>query len=310
MLDLTVIIISYNTKKLTLDCLQSVYDQTHHISFEVVVVDNASSDGSAEAIEKKFPDVTLIKSKENIGFAKANNLAAKKAAGEYILLLNPDTLVLDEAIQKLHNFAVSNPKHLIYGGRTLFENFSLNPTSCWKQPSLWSLFCYATGLVSIFRRNKLFDPESYGPWQRDTVQEVDIVTGCFLLIKKNFWEELEGFDPNFFMYGEDADLCLRAKKNGAKPIITPGATIIHYCGASEKVRTDKMIRLFRAKEQLIRRHWASVSCVLGITLLRLSVFNRFVACNAMKLTHPTRYREIAKSWSEIWRRRKEWYVVR
>lgn len=306
MLALTVVIISYNTKDLTLDCLRSVYEQAKDTSFEVIVVDNASSDKSAEAIEREFSYVTLIRSKKNLGFAAANNLAAKQAKGKYLLLLNPDTVVLDQAVEKLHAFAVSHPEHLIYGGRTLFKDLSLNPTSCWRRPTLWSLFCNATGLVSIFRRNKFFDPESYGSWQRDIMREVDIVTGCFLLIEKTLWENLEGFDPDFFMYGEDADLCLRAKKMGARPIISPAATIIHYCGASEKIKADKMIRLFRAKEQLVRRHWTPFAAFFGVTMLRLSVLARALACSAFYRFGAREMEANAQSWREIWHRRKEW----
>ncbi|MDX9835207.1 MAG: glycosyltransferase family 2 protein [Desulfobulbus sp.] len=306
MVDVSIIIISYNTREMTLACLHSVYEQTKEISFELIVVDNDSKDNSAQAITKGFPDLNLISSKENIGFARANNLAAEIAKGDFLLLLNPDTVVLNGAIQKLLAFARKHPGNRVYGGRTLFGNFTLNPTSCWKKPTLWSLFCYATGMVSIFRRNALFDPESYGPWQRDSVREVDIVTGCFLLIEKKLWGQLDGFDPQFFMYGEDADLCLRAAQEGARPIITPNATIVHYGGASEKVRADKMIRLFRAKEQLIKRHWISSPALLGKSLLRFSVLSRMVACTFLNSISPRRFGTKLESWREIWQRRKEW----
>ena len=306
MIDISIIIVSYNTKKLTLKCLRSVYEQTNGISFEVIVVDNNSTDNSAESISEYYPDCILIPLKENIGFARANNLAAKGASGDYLLLLNPDTIVMDGAIQRLLDFAQKNPDNLIYGGRTLYADLSLNPTSCWRRPTLWSLFCYAVGLTSIFRRNALLDPESYGAWPRDTVRIVDIVTGCFLLIDKKFWDCLGGFDPQFFMYGEDADLCLRAAAKGAKPVITPDATIIHYCGASETVRADKMIRLFRAKGQLMNRHWNPVSKCIGLSLLKFSVLSRAVACQCLVPFMPGTPSKNAESWKEIWRRRKEW----
>lgn len=305
-LDISIIVISYNTRDMTLACLESLYEQTEDISFEVIVVDNASKDNSAEAITAKFPNVLLIANKENLGFARANNLAAGKARGNHLLLLNPDTVILNCAIQKLYKFARSNSTNQVYGGRTLFGDLSLNPTSCWKRPTLWSLFCYATGLRSIFKRNPLFDSESYGTWQRDCVREVDIVTGCFLMIEKDLWDRLDGFDPQFFMYGEDADLCLRAAHEGARPIITPEATIVHYCGASEKIRIDKMIRLFRAKEQLIKRHFYPITVRIGMMMLRLGVFSRMISTNlfivmGIKTGHST-----DDCWKELWQRRKEW----
>lgn len=306
MIKVSIIVISYNTKEMTLACIRSVYEQTKEISFELIVVDNASRDGSAQAIAEYFPTVELIISSENIGFGRANNLAAEMAKGSYLLLLNPDTIVLDGAIQKLHAFAKENPVNLVYGGRTLFADHTLNPTSCWRRPTIWSLFCYATGLVSIFRKNKLFNPESYGAWQRDGVREVDIVTGCFLLINKKLWDHLAGFDPQFFMYGEDADLCLRATEEGAKPIITPDATIVHYCGASETIRADKMIRLFKAKEQLIRRHWSPIARYIGLALLRFSVLSRKITCQFINFFMPNRMTKNSQSWKEIWQRRKEW----
>jgi len=304
--DISILVISYNTQEMTLACLRSVHEQIRDLSFEIIVIDNNSSDDSVRIITSEFPDLNLIVCKENLGFARANNLAAEVAKGNYLLLLNPDTLVLNKAINKLHVFACNHPDNRVYGGRTLYGDFSLNPSSCWKKPSLWGLFCYATGLVSIFRRNVMFDPESYGSWQRDSVREVDIVSGCFLLIEKKLWDFLGGFDPLFFMYGEDADLCLRAIEAGARPIITPEATIVHYGGASEKVRADKMIRLLRAKGQLIRRHWRPGVFRIGQLLLRCSVFTRMICCSLLNRTNPRLFSARAESWNEIWQRRQEW----
>lgn len=309
MVDVSIIIISYNTEDMTLECLHSVYEQTRDISFEVIVLDNNSRDGSAEAIENSFPDIRLIKSSENLGFARANNQAAKESSGRYILLLNPDTLILVGAIQKLYAFALSRPEHRIYGGRTLFADHSLNPASCWRQQTLWGLVCYSFGLTSLFRKSPLFDPEGYGSWLRDCVREVDIISGCFLLTNKDFWEQLKGFDSDFFMYGEDADLCLRGIARGAKPIITPDAEIIHYGGASEKVRADKMVRLLRAKEDLLRHHWSPVKRKIGVFLFGFGVFARMVASRILKLISTKRFGGAADNWQEIWFRRKEWHNV-
>ena len=109
--------------------------------------------------------------------------------------------------------------------------------------SLWNLFCRAVGLTGLFPQSRLFNAEAYGGWKRDTEREVDIVTGCFFLIEHRFWDTLGGFDPLFFMYGEEADLCLRARPLGARPRITPDARIVHYGGASERVRAEQIIRV-------------------------------------------------------------------
>ena len=211
---LSILVVSYNTRELTLACLESVYAQTTDLDFEVIVVDNASEDGSAKSIADAFPQVKVIESVENLGFARANNLAARSASGEYLLLLNSDTVVLDRAINRILNFARVRPEAGIVGGRTVFADGSLNASSCHGRQTPWGLFCLGTGLAAVFRGSRWFDPESLGSWQRDTVAEVDAVSGCFLLIRRELWEKLGGFDESFFMYGEDMDLCLRAGIRG------------------------------------------------------------------------------------------------
>ncbi len=234
---------------MTLECIRSVFAETTNISFQLIVIDNASHDGSADAIEKEFGTrLMLIRSAENIGFAAANNLASRQAVGEYLLLLNPDTIVLRNAIERLHAFAKENPRGGIYGGRTLFADGSLNIASCWRTMSPWSLFCSAFGLTAAFPRSNLFDPEAFGNWKRDTVREVDIVVGCFLLLKLKLWRDLGGFDLKYWMYGEEADLCLRAKALGYQPMITPEAEIVHYLG-QQRVQPLARLHLWRKQKQ-------------------------------------------------------------
>ncbi|MFO8127101.1 glycosyltransferase family 2 protein, partial [Yoonia sp.] len=253
--EVSVIVISYNTRDMTLACLASIYAQTSGY-FEVVVVDNASTDGSAEAIAAQFPQVTLIAESINHGFAAAHHVAVPHCRAPWLLLLNPDTVVLDGALDKLMAFRRQRPEAGIWGGRTVFADGRLNPASCWRRQTLWSLVCRASGLATIFPGSAVFNPEAYGSWPRDTVREVDIVTGCFFLIARETWDRLGGFDPVFVMYGEEADLCLRARRIGLRPAITSEAVIIHHGGASEKVRADKLVRLLRAKAELVKRHFA------------------------------------------------------
>ncbi len=295
----SIIVVSYNTKEMTLECLRSVFDQTT-LPFELLVVDNASTDGSAEAVAAEFPHIRLMAEIENHGFARANNLAAREAVGDYVLLLNPDTIVLDHAIDKLVDFARARPEAGIWGGRTLYGDRTLNPTNCWGRMTLWSVTSQALGLSSLFRESTLFNPEGYGGWLRDTEREVDIVTGCFLLISRADWERLGGFDLTYVMYGEEADLCLRARALGARPRVTPEAEIVHYKGASETVRVDKMVRLLRGKITLIRQHFPSWQRPLVLFLFRLWPFSRVWGTRALR-------RAGTGTWSEIWARRGEWW---
>lgn len=307
MIDLSIIMVSYNTKELTLDSLKSVFEQTKGVSFEIIVLDNNSRDGSLEAISQAFPHVKLIASKENHGFAQGNNIAVKVAVGEYVLLLNPDTVVLEEAIQKLLLFAKKNPGARIWGGRTLFSDGSLNPASCWRRSTLWSLFCYTFAITWAFRSSPFFNAEGYGGWNRDSVKQVDIVSGCFFMIKRDYWRKLGGFSVEFFMYGEEADLCLRAGKLGAMPMVTPEATIVHYGGASEKVRADKMVRLFVAKALLIKRHWHGLLIRPGLILLTLWPLVRVCILTVKSVIGNNKEVQDEKNtWGSIWQQRQQW----
>jgi GT2 family glycosyltransferase len=306
-IDVSIIVVSYNTRDLTAVALASAAAETRRVSYEIIAVDNASSDGSADMLRTHQAKPKVIALKDNVGFAKANNIAAKIARGQYILLLNPDTVVLDGAIDKLVAFAKSWPSARIWGGRTLYPDHSLNPSSCWGKMTIWNQFCRAAGLTSILKNTELFNGEAIGGWKRDHDRHVDIVSGCFFLIDAELWHGLDGFDPLFFMYGEEADLCLRARAFSARPAITPAATIIHYGGASERARADKMVRLLAAKVSLVDRHWTALSAPIGTALLAAWPLTRLIATSAQKLIlRSPGTKESAAAWQQIWARRAEW----
>jgi Polysaccharide biosynthesis protein len=172
----------------------------------------------------------------------------------------------------------------------------VNPGSCWGAPTLWSLFCFATLLSSAFKRTRLFDPESLGGWRRDSVREMDIVTGCLLLAPRSLWEELGGFDTRFFMYGEDADLSLRAKALGYRPAITPDAVVTHEIGVSSSTREDKLMLLFRGKATLLRKHWRGLRLRLGLFLLSAGLRSLL---SRGRGSQPS-------PWTRVWRNRSQW----
>ena len=289
---------------MTLACLRSVEAETR-TPYELIVLDNASADGSADAIAAEFPGLRLIASPENLGFAEGNNVAAEAARGEYLLLLNPDTLVLRGALDRLLDFARAEPQAGIWGGRTLFADGSLNPSSCWRKLSLWILAMRASGLGSVFRKSPVFNAEAYGGWSRDRVREVDIVSGCLFLIRRDDWQRLGGFDPTFVMYGDEADLCRRAQAIGLQPMVTPEAEIVHYAGASETVRVEKQIRLYRALVTLIRRHFRSWQQPLARGLLLAVPLSRTLALAVLGPLGVGSPRNRG-AWAELWRRRAEW----
>jgi GT2 family glycosyltransferase len=304
---------------MTRDCLRSGVAETGGAGYEIIVVDNASSDGSAGAIAEwietelpgrapgPVPPARLIRLEENIGFGRGNNVAAAEARGAFLLLLNPDTLLQSDAVAEVMAFASRRPQARIWGGRTLFADGSLNPSSCWGDTTLWSLLCETLGLNVFFPRSALFNPTAYGGWERDREREVDIVTGCFLLIERDFWHELDGFDPDFFMYSEEADLCYRARLRGARPAITPAATLVHHDGASDRILGPKAVRLFRGRMTYLRKHWTGPRYRLGGFLIELRALGRAVAFGlAGRATGRQSYRESADQWWHVWRHRDEW----
>ena len=293
---------TYQCRDAARDCLRSIDETTSGVEFEVVVVDNASDDGTADMIRAEFPDARLIALDRNLGFAAGVNLAAENAEGEHVFLLNPDTVVHEGAIANLVAFARERPEAGLYGGRTLKPDGRVDPGSCWGQPSLWSLFCFATMLSTVFKSSRMFDPESLGGWERDSVREVGIVTGCLLLAPRSVWQQLGGFDPRFYMYGEDADLALRAWAAGYRPAITPDSVVTHEVGVSSATRPDKLMMLMRGKVTLLGKHWRSPRRELGIRLLLAGVGVRALAPTSLRGKNGGR----PGAWREVWRARRSW----
>ena len=224
--------------------------------YELIVLDNASTDGSAEAIAAAFPQARLIASRDNLGFAKGNNVAARGAAAEYILLLNPDTLVLDRAIDRLVAFAERTARRPASGaGRTLFADGSLNPTSAFGDLTLWSLFCRTTGLAHRPRRQRGLQPRGLrrlGPLDRARgrhrlgllLPDPPRPLAAHGRLRPHLRDVRRGGRP----------LPPRARRRRPAPRMTPEATIVHYAGASSTRRSDKDILVLKAKATLIRRH--------------------------------------------------------
>ena len=300
-LDVSIVIVTYKCREAARDCLASIYETTNGVELEVIVLDNASDDGTVEMVRSEFPQVRLIASSENLGFAGGCNRAAEEASGDYVFLLNPDTVLHEGTVAHLVEFARSHPENGIYGGRTVRPDGVLDPGSCWAAPSVWSLFCFATLLTTAFRGSRVFDPEVMGGWKRDSVREVDIVTGCLLFVTRSHWEALGGFDLRFFMYGEDADLSLRAAALGHRPAITPDAVVTHEIGVSSSTREDKLMLLFRGKATLLRKHWRGLRLRAGLFLLKTGVGVRGLLAVLGRRTDGS-----AGAWREVWRERGDW----
>lgn len=306
---LAIIIVSYNTRELLHACLDSVVRSGCDVPYQIHVLDNASTDGSPEYIRarsEKCEKIIYIESGKNIGFAAANNRLACTVDAEWLLLLNPDTEVYTGSINELFRFATEHPAGGIYGGRTVFPDGSLNIASCWAHQTVWSIFCRAFALSAAFPASSVFNPEAYGSWKRDSIREVGIVVGCFLLIRRELWEELGGFDTSYWMYGEEADLCIRAQKLGYRPLITPKAEIMHLVGASASTKTSKTILVAKAKATLIRRHWSGLRRWAGLLLMLAWAANRLLMSSFLAMLAPGRYVTARDRWREVWGERHDW----
>jgi len=296
--DVSVIIVSYNTRDWLERCLSSIPPATRSRKVEVIIVDNASKDGSADEIAKNHPQVRLLRNSSNAGFARAVNQGAAIAHGRYVLLLNPDGWLYEGAIDRLVEFAVANPRYIVCGGRTVTPSGEMDPRSCWAAPTLWSLASSAMLLSTLRPGSTLFDPEAMGDFRRDSAREVGVVTGCLLLMSTEDWRKLGGFDEKYFVYGEDADLCLRAARTGRVCAITPDAVMVHAVGASSATRPDKLELLLKGRIALVQTHFAGWKAPLGRGFIIWGVWIRALL-EKLGLSRGT-------SWREVWRRRSQW----
>jgi GT2 family glycosyltransferase len=228
-MDVSIIIVAWNVRELLRACLQSVYRETRNIEFEVIYVDNGSSDGSVAMVREEFPDVRIVENQENRGFIKANNQGIEIARGRYVLLLNSDTLVLKDVVAQVVRFADQHPNAAVVGCRVLNPDGSLQ-RNCFRFYSTLNTLFDALFLRSIFPQNRLFARKVYAGWNYDTVREVDVVVGCFSLVRMEAIRHVGVMDEAFFVYGDDIDWCYRFVKAGWKIFFAPVGEIIHYGG--------------------------------------------------------------------------------
>jgi GT2 family glycosyltransferase len=293
-MEVSVIIVSWNTRDILRSCLASVYQNMGSLALEVIVVDNASNDGSAEMVKSEFPNTVLIKNASNAGFGAANNQAIALAHGRYVLLLNSDTVVLDDAIAKAVAFADLNPDAAVTGLRVLNPDRSLQPT-CFMFPSVLNLLLSSTGLYKLFPAGRFFGRESMSWWDRASVCKVDVVTGCFMLIRREALDQIGVFDERFFIYGEETDLCYRFKKAGWKNLFFPDAQIIHYGGQSTTQKAPRMLVELRLSIlKFFRKHQGYGIYVIACILTALFFLLRIPAWALAAMLAGTQTRASAK----------------
>lgn len=274
MMHLSIIIVNYNTKKLLEDTIQAVIDTMALIRYEIIVVDNDSCDGSIELVKKKYSHVKLIENKDNLGFPKANNIGIKKALGRYILLLNSDTKVLGHCIEKCLEYMDMNFDIGALGCKLLLANGKLDHACKRGFPTPESSLFYILNLHKLFPASKRFGQYTLDYLPIDKINEVDALTGAFMMVRKEVINKVGLLDENFFMYGEDLDWCFRIKEAGYKIIYYPEAVTIHYKGGSSKRKRYKTIYEFhRAMYIFYNKHYRNKYnfMVTGIVFAAIAV---------------------------------------
>lgn len=254
--DLSIIIVNYNVKEFLEQCLISVQKALKGISAEVLVIDNSSSDGSAEMLRQKFPDVQLTVNPKNVGFAKASNQGLQIAGGQFIALLNPDTLVQEDTFSKMLEFFSDRPKTGVLGCKILNPDGSLQLACRRSFPKPWIAFTKLSGLSYLFPKSKLFGKYNLTYLDPDDSHEVDAISGSFMMIRCEVLEDVGDLDESFFMYGEDLDWCFRAREKGWKVVYFPGTQIVHFKGESSKrAQFDSLKQFYIAMELFVKKHF-------------------------------------------------------
>jgi O-antigen biosynthesis protein len=286
--DISVIIVNYNVKELLEQCIISILTASKNLKVEIIVVDNNSFDGSVELLKTKFegnPAVKIIASPINLGFAKANNLGAKESKGEYLLILNPDTILQEDTLEKSLSFYKANTNTGALTCKLILPNGKLD-LACRRSFPTPSVAVYRIlGLSRIFPKSKTFGKYNLTYLDENQTYEVDAIVGAFMLIKKDIYDKVRGFDEDYFMYGEDLDLCYRIKKAGYKIYYYPETSIIHYKGESTKKSSISYVNNFYGAMQIFVKKNLNTSFWLMNALIRLTIIYRASISYAKRFLH-------------------------
>ncbi len=272
---LSIIIVNYNVKYFLEQCLYSIFQSQCAFSYEIIVFDNASSDNSVPYIKKRFPTIRIIASEMNHGFSKGNNLAVQEAMGPYILLLNPDTILQEDSLQIALDHLQSDASIGALGVKMIDGGGNYLPESKRGFPSPWVSLSKMLGLHKVFPNSKLFNYYYLGHLSNDRTQEIDSLTGAFLMCPAAVYREINGFDETYFMYGEDIDICHRIKSKGYKIVYLPHTQIIHFKGESTKKDSISYIRNFYGAMAIYAdTHFSGPGQKLFTRFLRLAIYAR------------------------------------
>lgn len=294
---ISIIIVSWNTTWFLENCLASILANPPTLPFESWVVDNASTDDSPRMVREKFPEVHLVENRENMGFARANNQAIQRCTGKYILLLNPDTLVASGALQALVDFFDGHPKAGAVGARMLNPDGSLQISSH-PRPTLsrelWRLFHLdALSFYAMYPLTK---------WETNQPQEVDVLGGACLLLRKEVLEQVGFLDEDYFIYSEEVDLCYRIQRAGWRIYWVPQAEVVHFGGQStQQVPTEMFLNLYHSNIKYFRKHYGWSAAQLYKLILGIAALSRLILAPFVIFEHSSRRQKHLTLVDRYWR---------
>lgn len=267
--ELSIILVNWNAKEFLINCLHSIYSTIYEMSYEIIVADNESNDGSQEMIRETFPLVKLICSGNNLGFAKANNLCIKQSRGQYICLINPDVIVHGDSLNLMVGYMNGHPDVGMLGPKVLNPDLTLQKKNYKRLPTYWNTLCRATSLDTLFPTSRLFGSTFYSAELADSPCDIEVLAGCFWLIRRSALNKVGLLDELFFMYDEDTDWCKRFWDAGWKVRYFPNASIIHYGGGSSSNIPIQSYIILRRSSLL---YWKKHHGLLGYYYMFLIIF--------------------------------------
>ncbi len=275
-MDISIIIVSWNAAKHLKSCLESVREETRRspdLLAETIVIDNASSDGSADIVAAEFPEFRLVRNDRNLGFARANNIGILMSRGKYLYIINSDVVLRPDCLRNLYRYLEAYPEIGIMGPQIINEKGAVQ-RSCMGFPTAWNTFCRALALDVMFPRSTLFGGHLMPYWPHDTTRKVEVINGCFWAVRRRALENVGLLDETFFMYGEDMDWCKRFRLAGWPAVFYPGARAVHYGGASSALAP---VRFYIEKQKANLGYWRKhhgpqgEAAILGLMILHESV---------------------------------------
>jgi hypothetical protein len=307
MFDISVIIVNWNTKALLLDCVESLYQTTRKSSLEIIVVDNASADGSVVALRERFPKVQIIVNEDNLGFAKANNIGIKQAKGLYVCLVNSDVKALDGVLDKMRTYMESHPEIGALAPKTFFGDMQIQK-NCREFPTLSNVFCEAFFLNKLFPKIAFFRGRDMVRCDYDTVMEIEALSGCFLMVRQEVIAQVGLLDERFFFYSEDVDWCKRIHDAGWKLVHYPEAEAIHFGqGSSDSAPIRFRLEMLKANWQYWRKHKNILECLVFRLIELIGTLGRAVAWFAISLVESKR-RSTAKMMAASYGKMLAWLI--